>query len=116
MIIGERVRNLRLAKGMNQSELANRSNLSAATISRIENGKIQQVKSEALKQLADALGVSVDYLIGQTEKLTPGVPTGADNNMQHLVSDIYGLGPGRRQEVDNFVRFLISQEGKKRHD
>lgn len=115
MSIGETVRMLRLAKGMNQVELAKASGLSAPTISRIENGKIKQVKSEALKQLAEALGVSVDDLIGQTERASEDdvKKYKSDSQMRHLVSDIYGLGPGRRSEVETFVRYLLSQGGKK---
>jgi transcriptional regulator with XRE-family HTH domain len=47
-----------------QEELAHRARLGRNTISRLEQGSIQQLKSNAVVQLARALDVSADYLLG----------------------------------------------------
>jgi len=69
MTFGNRVKKRRIQMRMNQKELSEASGLTQATISRIENGLIQQLKSEALKRLAIALGVSMDYLVGKTDRI-----------------------------------------------
>lgn len=58
--IGERLRRLRLARGLSQRELA-RPGVSFAYISRIEAGS-RQPSVKALRKLAVVLGVSAEYL------------------------------------------------------
>jgi transcriptional regulator with XRE-family HTH domain len=58
--VGERIRRLRLEKGLTQSALSS-PGLTAAQISRIESGA-RQPSLRAIRRLARALGVSLDYL------------------------------------------------------
>lgn len=53
------VKDRRLALGITQAELANKSGVSRATVSDIENGKKVSIKTETLMRLAEALGVKV---------------------------------------------------------
>ena len=57
-VVGETVRDLRLAAGLSQEELAYRAGLNRTYIGPIENGE-RSVGLDALVVLADALGVSV---------------------------------------------------------
>lgn len=57
------MKKLREQKGLNRTELGIASSISESTISRLERGQIMQLKSEALKRLAKALEVSIDYLV-----------------------------------------------------
>ena len=68
--LGERVSIYRRVKQMSQKQLALASGLTQATISRLESGEIDQLKSNALQRIARALGKSVDTLMGikQDEK------------------------------------------------
>lgn len=54
-----KLRAAREAKGILQEKLAEMSNVSRATISALENGKADVVKTDTLVKLADALGVKV---------------------------------------------------------
>lgn len=54
-----KVKNLREAKGMTQSDLAKASGVSRATISAIENGK-ETVMTKSLLAIAKALDTTVD--------------------------------------------------------
>ena len=58
-----RIKELRKSRGILQGELADRINVSQATISGWENGKIEP-SMDALRQMADFFDVSVDYLLG----------------------------------------------------
>ena len=57
--MGEKIRELREKAKLSQEELAERSGLSRVTISFIETGKLESVTTKTLKQIAEALGVSV---------------------------------------------------------
>ncbi len=100
MFLGERVKQLRAKWGMNQKQLAEASRISQATISRIESGQVKELKSEALKRLAAALRVTVDYLVDKTGRLTS--------------TDIFRgyekLSVEGRDQLKNFVRFLEQRE------
>jgi transcriptional regulator with XRE-family HTH domain len=60
--LGERIKQLRKQLNMSQSELAEKVGISYAQVGRYET-KGAQPPAETLKKIADALGVSPDYLI-----------------------------------------------------
>lgn len=57
-----RLREVREEVGFTQEELAEKSGVSRVTISLIESGRINCVKTDTLVKLADALGKSVKAL------------------------------------------------------
>lgn len=61
--IGERVKALRLMRGMNQTELAEKSGVADSTISSIERGERYGIVTTYL-YLAEALDVSIGELLG----------------------------------------------------
>ena len=56
------IKDVRISKGMTQEELAEKSGVSRSTIHGLEVGKITNTKTDTLRQLADALGVTMDVL------------------------------------------------------
>lgn len=60
---GERIRDLRIEKGMNQESLGSIFNLSRQAISSWEN-ETNEPDITALIKLSEVFGVSVDYIIG----------------------------------------------------
>ena len=67
--LGRNLKELRQKQSLNQKDLSDRSGVSQATISRIETGRVRQPGSSALKNLADALGVSTDSLMDDKGRL-----------------------------------------------
>lgn len=65
-ILGERVRRRRMALGLNQTAFANTVGIPVPTLSSIEHGH-QSIYVERAVQLAEALGVSTDYLLGLSD-------------------------------------------------
>jgi transcriptional regulator with XRE-family HTH domain len=63
----ERVRMRRHKLHMTQRELGKRIGQDQAYISRLEAGKIVEMTVPVLERLADALGVSADYLLGRVQ-------------------------------------------------
>lgn len=63
----QRLRDLREDKDLKQRELASYLNISQTTYSRYESGELD-IPSAALIKLADFYDVSVDYILGRTDK------------------------------------------------
>ena len=66
--IGYRISKARLHMNINQKELATKANITEGSLSRYEND-IREPKAAALTQLAEALNVSTDYLLGLTDDM-----------------------------------------------
>ena len=61
--MGEKIRDRRKSMGMNQEDLAKRSNLSRARISAIENGKCLDILVSTLTAIASALDTTVEFFL-----------------------------------------------------
>lgn len=61
--IGDRIKRCRMALGISKAHLARKAGLTRPTITYYENRDAEPTLT-SLRKLADALGVSVDYLIG----------------------------------------------------
>ena len=60
------IKDIRLRKGLTQSEVATALGVSSVVYSRYENGK-RQPSIDTLVQMADIFGVTVDYLLGRQD-------------------------------------------------
>ena len=76
-IEGARVKERRLALGLTQADLATRSGLSQEAISRLENGRIRGLMQPTQDALAEALGVSVEWVRGGDDDDAPAQPSRA---------------------------------------
>ena len=60
------IKDIRIRKGLTQSEVASALGVSSVVYSRYENGK-RQPSIDTLIQMADIFGVTVDYLLGRQD-------------------------------------------------
>lgn len=67
-LIGERLREARTSSGYSIRDLARLIGISHPTISRYENGMIDNMNVGTLKLIADALNVSSSWIVGLTEE------------------------------------------------
>lgn len=65
----QRIKDLREDHDLNQQDVAEMLHVSQATYSRYESG-VLDIPSSSLIKLADYYKVSVDYILGRTEKKT----------------------------------------------
>lgn len=65
--LGKRLRMVRRNKDLTQQELGKLAGVNHVTISRLESGDARHAYAETLRDLARALGVSTDYLLGLSD-------------------------------------------------
>ena len=73
-VFAARLRESREMRKLSQAELATRAKLQASAVSHFETGT-RRPSFDNLRRLADALGVSTDYLLGRSDSLTGAATT-----------------------------------------
>lgn len=69
----DRLRKTRLDRGLSQTDLAKQAGFQPSAISHFETGS-RSPSFDNLRRLADALGVSIDYLLGRQSQSTAAGP------------------------------------------
>ena len=110
MALESKLKNLREKKGLNQKQLAEASGVTQATISRIESGRVRQIRSDSLRRLATALGVTVDFLVDRTERQTPSDILESDQEASYVFRGFDKLSVEGKKKVMSFIEFLEQQE------
>ena len=64
MTIGERIKDIRLSKGLTQEDLALAADTTKQTIYKYENNIVTNIPSDKIEAIADRLGVSAALLMG----------------------------------------------------
>ncbi len=73
MTVGEKIKNLRKSLGLTQTELGQRVGVQKNAVSKWECGRVEDIPTSTIKQLASLFGVPASYLIDDDS--TP-IPTG----------------------------------------
>ncbi len=97
-------------KGYTQAELAKRTGLTQATISRLESGEVRQLKSDAIRSLAAALGVSIDFIMGESPRMGFDETLAADQTAQVIFRGYEKLSEEQRQQLKEYVEFLSKRK------
>lgn len=66
-ILGENIKKERLKAGLSMEKLSKSASVGISTISEIENGKRQSLRSETIERIANALNVPVNTLFGMED-------------------------------------------------
>lgn len=92
MDFGTRLKAVREEKGMGREELASSIGTSAAIIGRYERGE-RTPSIDIAKNIADSLGVSIDYLVGGTSVLLK------DKRMLYRLEVLQGVKPDYKDRI-----------------
>jgi transcriptional regulator with XRE-family HTH domain len=106
--VGQRVKEKRLELGMTQDALARAAGYhSRSTINKIESGE-RNLSFPRIAELADALGVTPDYLLG-VESLSP------DSMEAKIGTALYqACGDMKKKEIKELIRYARDHKlGKK---
>lgn len=68
---GRRLKSVRETRGLSQSDLAEEAGLPALMISHFETGARPSASAATLVKLANALEISIDYLLGRSDDPSP---------------------------------------------
>ena len=96
---------MRKLRRMTQAEVATMAGMSSATISHFETGQREPGPANLVK-LADALGVTTDFLLGRTE-LVPSGP-----QMQALLRTAAKMTQQQLNELERFADFITGKARK----
>jgi transcriptional regulator with XRE-family HTH domain len=105
-IFPSRLKAARELRGLNQDQLAERSGLQPSAVSHFETGG-RKPSFDNLKRLADALGVSTDYLLGRTSD-----PEGHAVHSDPLYRDVQRLDKKNRLLASQIIRSLAVPSDK----
>ena len=83
VMLNQRIKELRLARGINQVKLAEALGVTKQSVSNWENDNIQP-SIEILMKLAEYFCVSTDYLLGLEEKITLDVSNLSAEEIAHI--------------------------------
>ena len=109
--IGDRLRDLRTSKGVNQDQAAESCGISRIALARYETGA-RIPRAEIVTKLADYYGVSVDFLLGrevvpdmvqETEKAPADIRAEAKQLLESFSDEEY-------QEALRYLRYLKTQK------
>ena len=104
---GKIIAELRKQKDWNQTDLANKSGVSREMIGKYERD--EAVPSiEAAKKIADAFGVSLDYLVGE------GVNASFDKKTLKRLQDIHKLDTDIQEKLFFFIDTVIRDNKAKK--
>lgn len=106
MNLGQRVREIREKKKISQRQLALKTGIAAATMSRLESGKFQSLKADSLRKVAEALEVTVDYLVGKTVGMSPKDHLVSDKKALSIYRDFDQIGASEKDLLLTFAEFL----------
>ena len=110
-ILGKRLKEVREKRQWSQSELEDRSGIPSVMISQFETGVRKNPSAATLVKLANALAISMDYLLGRIDTPTPvGGPAGA------LLRTLEGASGTTIEAVTAVGKHLADQERRTRAD
>lgn len=101
----ERLKNERLNKNLNQTQLAESLFLDRTSISKYENGK-QIPETPTLEKLAEFFGISIDYLLGKSDLRNYDEIDDNATIALHSEYDYDELPDEARKEIENFIKYM----------
>ena len=102
-IFSERLRAARKSKRLSQADLAKRTDLLPSAVSHFENGR-RSPSFDNLRKLADALAVTVDYLLGRAQK-----PKSSGLVAEQLFRDFERMSPTDQEALAKMAEVLAKK-------
>ena len=105
MKTSEKIRQLRIEKGLSQEALGELVGVKKAAINKYETGRVVNIKKSMLVKLADALGVLPAALLDDVDGKMPG---GYNSDEQSLIELYRKLNDTGRQKVVSYTEDLVA--------
>lgn len=117
-MLSKRLKLIRKRRGLTQDGLANKVKTTKGTISNYENGH-STPSNEMLRDLADALDTTTDYLLGRVEAdsniggSTSNFEIDGDPDLQIAFKDASDFSEEARRQAIDFINYLKEKEKAK---
>ncbi|MDR1694527.1 MAG: helix-turn-helix domain-containing protein [Lactobacillaceae bacterium] len=96
--LGDKIKRLRIEKNMTLDELAQIIEAQKSYVWGLENRKIEKPSAEKLTKIAEALGVTVEYLLSEAEELD-------ESNKKNVLFRNYNkLSPEDQEKIDQMIK------------
>lgn len=99
MLFGEQLLSIRKKKKVSQDELTKQIGVHAPVIGRYERNEVKP-SIDVATNMANALGVSLDFLVGITD-------VDLDNEVLHQVMDIQKLNDEDKKQINSTLNALL---------
>ncbi len=109
-LFGERLRRIREDKRLTQSDLAARTGFQPSAISHFESGR-RSPSFDNLKKLADALAVTIDFLLGRET-----LPTTAGPVAEKLFRNFEQMTAEDQDDLAKFAAMLAEKNRRRQED
>jgi transcriptional regulator with XRE-family HTH domain len=106
----ELLRKTREGKGLSQSELAQKAGLQPSAISHFESGR-RAPAFDNLKRLADALSVTIDFLLGRSKD-----PKSAGPVADQLFRDFEEMSSDDQESLAKIAKMLAEKNKQRREE
>ncbi len=113
MPVSDRLKEVRERKGWTQNHLADISGVPQPSIWRLEKGLILNPKSSLLRKLADALEVSMEYLVAGDQSVSFDEILRHDEVGQAVFRGYESLSDQGKEQLKSFVQWLTDEEKRK---
>lgn len=112
-MLSKRLKSVRKNRGLTQEELAKRVKTTKGTISNYENGH-STPSNEMLKDLADALNTTTDYLLCRTENISSEQVEYDlnDPELQIAFKAASDFSEEARKQTIDFINYIKEKEKK----
>lgn len=118
MKVGERIRELRISRGLTQEELGSVLGVTKGAIQKYENGQIRNFKANTIKQLSNYFGVPPVNFIYDTDEIPdyskPAIDTYLytyfKNRAGRIVKVANMLNEDGLRKVENYVTDILEIE------
>lgn len=102
MEMGERIKRLRLERGMTLEEVGEKVGVGKSTVRKWENGLIANMKRDKIAKIANALGCSPSYLMGWSEEDNM-TDTNAEVIADMLLNPLFGKMNKKAPETLSYI-------------
>lgn len=102
------IKELRISKGLKQSDLANLLHVAQTTISNWENDRTEP-DFDSLRQMAELFDVSADYLLGQSDVKKKEKPVVKDDGLNQKLER---LSDRNLQRLEEYIDLLLKTQGE----
>ena len=112
-MIGDRIKEARLALGYSAEQVAAFLQVSPATVYRYENGDISKLPSKFIKPLADYLCVTPEYLMGWTDEKPDSAEYQPKNDdVRLLVRGFNQFTPDEIDQAKAMMKIMFAKHAK----